>query len=383
MAPTFNYSAKDREGKTVTGTMEAGSDSEVAGALRERHLLPNRISVSRGVPSIPNGHFLERILLSQPISEQIYFFKQVATMLSAGVPLADAMRKIVSRSQGGRLRGAIMDAEQHVSSGGRLSEALGRYPWLFGRLQLSLIEAGESSGLLDQSISQVAEYLEKELASRRRMSAATLYPKIALVMALALLKLPIPLLQQALGPLTHLPEVLIAIAIVVWLAFRLSVQSQPLAYAWDAAKLSFPMIGSLLQKMALIKFARALAALYSAGVPVATSVELAAGASSNAFISSRLSRAAPLLRNGVDPLTALSRTGALTDLVQDMLSTGQMTGNLDGMMEKVAEYYESETESGLHKLTIVIGVLALLIAGIITGVIVITFYAGVYGAMGK
>lgn len=382
MSPTFNYSAKDREGKTVTGAMEANTDGEVAGTLRERNLLPIRISTSMSLPEIPQGHFFERVFLSPPLGHQIYFFKQVATMLSAGVPLADALRKIASRNRGGRLRKAILDAEQHVSSGGRFSEALGRYPWLFGRLQLSLIEAGENSGLLDESISQAAEYLEKELALRRKMSAATLYPKLSLVMALLLLKLPIPMLQQLLGSLTRLPEIILVVCVVLWLVFKLSAQCRPFAYGWDVFKLAIPGLGSLLRKMALIKFARALAALYRAGVPLAASVELAAGASSNHFITDRLEKAAPLLRNGVDPVTALTRTGVLTDLVQDMLSTGQMTGNMDGMMEKVAEYYESETDSGLTKLTIVIGVLVLLAVAVLIGAIVIKFWAGMYGSMG-
>ncbi|MDO8684441.1 MAG: type II secretion system F family protein [Armatimonadota bacterium] len=381
--PAFSYSAKDKQGKTIIGTMEANSVQEVARALREQNLLPQRISahsVRRNTLSFRN--WLLKVFLGPPLAAQMFLYKQLGSMLYSGMSLSQALTTIVDRGRNKRLQQAIIDARDHVMAGGKLSEALGRYPWLFGGLQLSLIEAGESSGMLDKAMAQISGYLDKEIETRRKLSGVTFYPKAAVLLAFVILKLPLPFLVEALGPLRHLPEICIGIGLALWITFKLAMQIPEIAIGWDGFKLYCPGIGSMVHKLALVKFARATAALYSAGLPIARCIETAAAASGNAAIGRKLATAAPALRDGVDIYTALTNTGALTYMVQDMVSTGQMTGNLDEMMQKVAEYYEAEADASMGKLMIIVLIGTLLAAAALAAVILITFYINYHKAVG-
>jgi len=376
--PTFTYSAKDRDGRTAAGTIDAESAQEAARALRERGLTPQRIRERS--PSRSFTEILERAFLSPPIALQMLFFKQLATMLSAGMSVSEALGKMANRSGLRRLRRPIAEVEGQVAAGGRLSDGLGRYPWIFGGLPLSLMEAGEISGGMDRAAEQAATYLEKDMEIRRKLSWGTFYPKAVLVVALLILKfIPFPITHGPLGFLREHMLSIIALGFLAWLLVRAVFRAPGVARGWDLVKLGVPGIGSVVRKFALAKFARAVAVLYAAGVPIARCVELAAEATGNNAIRDRLATAVGPLRNGVDLHTALSRTGGLTDIVQDMVSTGQITGNLDTMLNKTAEYYEAEAEAGMHKTIVVVSIVVLLIAAALIGYLVIMFYSGLYG----
>ena len=262
-----------------------------------------------------------------------------------------------------------------------MSEALRRYPWLFAPMHLALIEAGETSGGLDRAAGQVANYVEKDLDVRRKMSRGTLYPKLLLLLAPLILNLDewvVGSLNSYLSKVGHQIVPLLVAVLAVWLVFKIAVQIPAVAYAFDALKLFVPGIGGVVRKFALAKFARSAALLYDAGAPIGPSIELAADASANAFIATRLKTAVPALRRGVDLHTALSETGALTGTVEDMLAAGQVSGNVDAMLNKVGEYFEAEAEAGMDRTILIVGIGVYLLVALYVGFQIVGKLAGGY-----
>ena len=375
---TFRYSAKDANGQTVIGTLAAGSEQEAAGALREQGLVPQKIAEeSAAHASASFGELLSRVFLGPPLARQMFFFQQLATMLSAGMSVGNALERIAGRIRG-RLRRPVVEAQEHVTAGGRLSEVLDRYPWLFSGLPVSLTQAGEETGGLDRAARLAAEYLEKEINIRRKFSRATLYPKLLLLVVFLIATLPLPVLNRPVVLLPMSPVSVLIIALILWLVLRIALQFPAIAAAFDAFKLVIPVIGGTVRKFALAKFSRAMAILYSAGIPVSNCVETAARASGNQAISKSLAAAAGPLRQGVGLEAALTRTGALTSLAGDMVATGEVTGNLDEVLGKVADYYEAEAESSMDKMALISGVVGFVLVAIIVGYAVISAYERLY-----
>ncbi|MDO8588305.1 MAG: type II secretion system F family protein [Armatimonadota bacterium] len=385
--PTFNYTARDKQGRTIAGSMDATSDREVAGTLREQGLLPQRISTASQIARSEGlGDFLTRAFLPVSLGTRMFLFRQLATMLHAGMPVGQALSSIASHTRNKRICRALSEVHEHVVAGGKLSEAMRRYPWLFGDLELALIESGELAGGMDRAAAQAADYLEKQLEVRRKFSRATFYPKALLLAVILIPPLPALILdgfQAYLNAVLKTAVPLVLLSLTIWIVFRIALQSPGFARMWDGFKLGIPGIGGNVRKFALAKFARAAAVLYAAGAPMAQSVETAAAASGNRFVGKRLAATSSALRNGADLHSALSDSKVLTPLLEEMIATGQMTGNVDEMMNKIAEYYEAEAESGMDKLAVVIGIVAFLLVALYIGVTVIGGYSSLGGIYGR
>ena len=382
--PVFDYSARDNQGRTVAGTLDAASDRDVARTLRERGLLPQHIrEVSRRGESSSFGELLARAFLVPSLASRMFLLRQLATMLHAGMPMGQAIASIADRTRNRRLRAVLLDAQQHVMSGGPLSEALARHSWAFGALEMALIKSGELAGGMDKSAAQAADYLEREIEVRRKFSRATFYPKMLVLACVFIPPLPVLILgspEAYLRIIFHTTLPIMIVAGIVWAVLRVALQSPPVAEAWDTVKLAIPGIGGNVRKFALAKFARATAVLYAAGAPAAECVEVAAAASGNRYIGGRMARTAGAVRDGQDLHSALSQSKVLTPLVEQMLATGQMTGDVDAMLNKVAEYYEAEAEAGMDRLAVIVGIVAFLAVAFYIGAIVVAGYSKIGSA---
>jgi len=395
---SFNYKAKDRQGRTVTGTIEADSTSHAAGIIREMGHLPMDITPAGGtrgaVPTKEAGSVLVRYFIfplwtGVNIRALALFYRQLATMLGSGMSISEALRSLGSRT-GGRLGAIIREALDVIQQGGTLSQTLERHPRVFSRLQLSLVRVGESSGLLEAMAARIASYLEYEMSIRQMIAKAAVYPIVVLTLAFAVwVGLPHVGVAVDKGAWQFLKAVwptvwfwlVLGVALIVVL--KLVFQFETPRLVWDAVKVQPPIIGGTARKIAMSRFCRALAVLYSAGVTLSEAVSASADACGNLFLGRGIKPAVSAIQAGQGLTESLAKTRAVSPMVLDMLTTGERTGSMDAVLLKVADYMDEEADATIHKLGIALFVLAVLVVAAIVLIIAARFYSGYFGGILK
>lgn len=374
--PLFEYKAKDRQGKTRSGTVEAADEHTVAAMIREKGAYPLDIrpAVTHSAEATTTqgeaGSYIVRKLIypiwtGVNLRALVFFYRQLAVVLNAGMSLSEALAGVGERTKG-RLGRIILEFKTAVQNGQKLSEQMARHPRIFSSLQISLIDAGERGGLMEVMMDKIATYLEYELSIRHKLSRIMFYPLLLVFFIITLPYLYI-LISRGFKAYAVLvgskiaPIALFFLAAVV--VAKLLIQFRPMRLIWDFIKTCPPVLGTLAAKLAMTRFSKAFASLYSAGLPVASAVVISADTCGNLFFSSRLKTAARDLSSGMMLSEALKKTGVLLPLVLDMISTGEKIGNPGPVMEKVAEYLDDEIESTLYKLGIALFVVMMLIVG--------------------
>lgn len=416
---TFTYQARDLEGKDVSGIIEADDARGAANSLREQGLftlhlaptmnarpatvvLPNGATQTNGsftpgyTPTAPrtprigeqSSVHVAPFLVSVPLPELAMMYRQMGTLFNAGVPMVQAITTLAQQSRSSRLRAILTDAANVVASGHPFSHAMEKHPNVFAPIQIELIRAGETGGLLETMCNRLADYLERELETRRKLKRETLYPKIVLSVA-GLVILILSFVQSGMGKSgvnlvvsrISFAAIVAAIAFGVWWLGRYLNQYPAFGAAWDRFKMLIPGTGDVARKYATARFARAMAALYSGGVNLFRAVEIGARACGNRAIGEQILSYAPALNNGEGISGMLARSGLLSPLAIQMARTGEQTGSLDTMMNKVADYLENEADAKAHQVAVVTGVLALLLAAAVVAYIVISFYVGMFSGI--
>lgn len=394
--PVYDYRAKDRSGNTVTGTVSAVDERAAADMIREMGHLPMDIHAGREArvaqQSTEAGNAFARYIIyplwtGVNIKMLALFYRQLSTMLGSGMALSEALRSIGHRTRG-RLGVIIAEMQENVSRGGPMSATMSRYPKVFSRLQIGLVRAGEGGGLMDQMVERIASYLEYEIKIRALIAKATVYPIIILISALVAF-ICVPhlevLVNDGSGPFFALIwpglRAWILWFIVIIVVMKLLFQFETVRIVWDCVKVQFPGVGGNARKIAMSRFSRALAVLYTSGMSMAESIDIAADACANLYIGRRVKFAIPGAQSGVGLTESLTRTGAVSPMVLDMLSVGERAGSMDTVLQKVADYMDEEVDASIHKLGIALFVLMILIAGVVVGYIVIKFFMGFYGKL--
>lgn len=383
----FSYKAKDKAGNTVTGSIDAVDERAAAAQVREMGYLPMDIRPVRSAPAARKtseaGSILARYLIypfwtGVNIRSLAAFFRQMSTLLGAGMSMSEALRSAGSRTRG-RLGCIIAEANDAVMRGELLSSAFGHHPRVFNNMILSLLRAGETGGLLVQMIDNIASYLEYELSVRRQISKAMFYPGLIFFFIIVMPHVPTLILNGEYAFLVSLwssLKIWLPWFIVMIIVMKFLFQFESIRLIWDLVKITPPVIGTTARKIAMSRFSRALALLYSAGLTVSEAVRVASDACANVYIGRKIQYAIPALNAGQGIVESLEKTGAVMPMVLDMLVMGEKTGNLGSILQKTADYMDEEVDATIHKLSIVLFVLSILIAGIIVGAMVIQFYAG-------
>ncbi|MHB0912565.1 MAG: type II secretion system F family protein [Armatimonadota bacterium] len=375
----FNYKAKDQSGCTVTGTMEGTDERSVRLQLRELgyYVLDLRKRRNGNAARVVN-----QILGGVPARDMAVFYRELTTMLRAGMSIHQAASLLSQQGVSRRLRRVCAECVPHLQSGGKLSEVLARYPWLFPEMHISLIQTGETGGSLDLMFERLSEYMEHEYALRQKLRMQTFYPKILVLAVIFIPSLPTLIfkgtgayLAATLGTLAHL----LFWGLLLWAIYRLLCLIPSVRYAFDMLKLAIPKIGPASKMLAIGRFCRVFSTMWSAGIPPAQGVLHGARATGNAYLARRLMAAAPLVEQGESLTTALARTYVLQPLMLNMLSTGEHTGNMDEMLDKAAVYSESEGALALNQSAVVIGVLLYLGVALYIASVVISGWEG-YGS---
>ncbi len=389
---TYTFKAMDLAGIPASGEVEAESKQAVADQLKARGLV---------VVDIANKYKSRELNLSMfqrvKASDLAVASRQLSTMVSSGMSILRAMNVLENQTESKVLKETFSAVARDIEAGLLLSDALERHPKVFGPLYVAMARAGESGGLLEESLLRVADQLEKDAALKRQIRAAMIYPSLVIFFAvgvmLALVAFLIPVFQNVFkefgGKLPALTQFMVGFsklirhqwyilivvtvgAVVAFTWFRKSDWGRP---HWDAFKLRVPMkIGDVVQKVALARWSRTLASLVSAGVPIMQAIDITGKTSGNLVVEKAMDDVIVAVKNGgrlSDPLRA---SPVFPVMVSHMVGVGEETGALDSMLAKVADFYESEVETAVKTLTSIMEPVMIVTVGSIVGVIVISMY---------
>lgn len=325
------------------------------------------------------------------IDERVMLFRELATLVGSGISLGEALHILRSRSGSIELRRSIADASDRISKGERFSETMKDHPKIFSRLNQAIMVAGEESGRIDEALEEMATYLEHEQELRRTISRETFYPKIlvgACIFIPLLTRMLIAAIMtsgaQAFAIGLHALgwyALLAGICAIIWFIYNNYRSTEQGAYNIDRSKLSVPVFGLLITHIAWAKICRAIGALYKAGVSTASALELAAPACGNRAIEKTLLRAIPHVQRGEKLSEALGKSGYIPELPMRMLQTGEETGDIDATMEKVASYFEAQSKTSIHRLSILIIPFAVILVGIVVLIMAMQAYGGYFTGM--
>jgi type II secretory pathway component PulF len=323
------------------------------------------------------------------------FFRQFGTMLEAGVPIVQALDTLSGQGRNPKFQHVIKEIKGHVEAGREISAGMQRYPEVFAPLALSLVRAGEEGGFVAQSFKMLADYTEKEIALRNLIKRLTLHPKIVLGASIVVFG-GANIFIGALGkesilasPLTNwITWVFLGpLIIAAFLFFRVGLANPRIKYNWDRFLVKFPFgVGQTVHEFAMSKFGMALAFLYKGGVPVGKAIGLAADACGNEYLRAQISPATRRLETGAGITDTLRGTQAFSPIVMDMVDTGEHTGNLDGMLLRMSNFYEDEAETRAKQVAQIFAVIMLVLTAIYVCYILVLAYsklAANYGTAGS
>ncbi len=395
--PTYTYTARDQRGQQSSGQLDAESEGVAASRLRADGLWVTDLRAVGGKSPVVDrpeastdasveDDFWKRVF--SPVSQKdlSLFYRQLHAMLVAGIGVYHAMTTLAGPNQtpSPELRRVAGVMAQDMLEGGRLSATMQKFPWLFDRMQVRMVEAGEAGGLLVDILERLAEYTERDHNLRMEVKRRTLYPKILLAALIFIPAVP-TLVLSGFGPFAA--EVMrtgglaVIVAVGIWLLLRMFAKTEAGRVTIDQVKLAIPVVGPLVRKLAAARFARTLAALYGAGVPIASSLGYAGEACGNHLLEAASRRMKPALEHGNSISQTLASSRFFPPMFVGMVATGETTGSLDQSLNKAAEYYENEALHATVQLTVIMGVALLLAAGIMIGMKVIGAWTGHYGGV--
>jgi len=404
--PAYTYLIKDEAGGRSEGEIKADSlDLAMKKLSAGNQIIVKLEEVDTSWDFI--GPFIDEINLSIerfknriPLSNLVFFTRQLATMYSAGLTLERAIRGLASEERHPKMKKVLTNVGENIRKGLSLSEALQRHPGVFSTLFVSLTKAGEVSGNLEEILDELATYLENLDDVRRKVRSAMTYPIFMVVFLFAMMSAMfmwiIPMfsdvyvqlganLPAATRKLVSLSEwisinfstvvlSLFGVAVGLWLVAK----TRRGGYIIDSIKLRTPIFGSLLNQSKLNKFSKTLGILLNAGVPVIEAMNLIAKIVSNRVYEVAIGDATEYIRDGFNITSALRRTEVFPPILLQLSATGEETGELDTLLDKAADYYYKQVNALVERMTTLIEPILILMVGVIIGVMVIITYLPVF-----
>ncbi len=389
----FEYKARTRRGEVLQDKVEGNDTASVVSGLRQQGLLVIDVKEQ----SVGQKDILEPFKRVSA-DDVVIFTRQFATMINAGLPIVRSLNILSEQAANKKFEDVIVDVREDVEAGLSLSDALDKHPKVFNRLYVEMVRAGEVGGILDGVLLRIADQLEGDQDLRRKVKSAMTYPTVVLIMAIlaaaVMLIFIVPIFAQMfedLGGTLPLPtriamglsDILTGIgglfvgALLIggtffFLRWKSTEQGRKV---WDPIVLKIPAkIGDVVQKVALARFARTLGTLSSAGVPILQALEITANSSGNYVIERALLKSRDSIRQGIPIYTPLEDEPVFPPMVTRMIAVGEETGDLDGMLSKIGDFYESEVDATVKSLTSIIEPLMIVVVGGIVGGIIVAMY---------
>ncbi len=401
--PTFEYSGKNGVGHMMTGEVIASTPQEAIHMLRRQELfitrLEEKVTDSSGPKNTPAGWAFTQRVSSK---ELVGFTHQLATLIRAGVPLLECLDLLGSEAGSPRFKQVLQEIREKVEGGSFLAKALSHYPEIFPPIYVSLVEVGESTGRLDESLTQLAQYLEKQTRLRAKILSALAYPALLVSVALGVLVFlcvwVVPLFSELFSEmgeaLPWLTMVVISLAeglrdygllvmvlggLILW-GIRGLLRNPGIREKQDAILLTIPVFGPVLRKAAVVRVARTLGSLVQHGLPLLQAVDLTRGVIGNVALERGLHQALKQVEQGM-PLSEALRAqgpGLFPGMMTQMIKVGESTGSMDGMLGKIADLFEQEVDRSIATMTALVEPAIILLVGSAIAVVVIAMYLPIF-----
>ena len=409
----FHYDAKDRSGKTVSGTHSASGEPELLSWIRGNGWVPLNVSQHREISLSTSGDKLgetgkergEFWDLSPRIKlrDKLIFFRQLATMIAAGIPVTASLAILTEQTQNKRFRRVLTKVYKRVSAGTTLGAALAENPKCFDAITIPLVRSGEESGTLDMSLAKIAGFMEDQDNLRKKIVSAMTYPAVVIGIALIVLgvmvAVVIPQFEKAFGNLNielpaltlmtfrfgrwmeHnwyvIPLVIFAVALLLAQLRRMKSMKLPI----DTFLLKIPVFGDIAFKAALTRSFRTMGSLLRSGVPVLSALEMTADVAGNEKIKLGFLE----MRDGAAMGKALNATvrekKLFPPMISHMIAVGEETGRTDDMLEKIADWYDAELSEKIKRLSSVLEPVMVVFVGVIVGFMVLAIFLPIISAI--
>lgn len=392
---SFTYDGMNRQGQNVHGEVVADNSSAAMDKLREAGIIVTDIKEKVINEKKKSGG------KKVSIQDVAVFARQMAAMISAGVPVTRALATLAKQTTNPTLAAAIVDISENVESGMPLSDAFAMYPKIFDDLFVAMIATGEVGGILEQSLISLANQLQKNKALKDNIKSAVSYPKnigiFAIVLLLAMLAFMVPIFQKMIPAKTELNGLTqfifnasnslrtqwylwILVAAVIIVALRFIIKSKFAHDFWEKNKLHMPLLGDFITKMVVARFCRTLATLLSGGVTAVEALQSAGPTSGSDLIRNAVDNAISDIEEGKSISDSLDKSGLFPPMVTGMIAIGEEAGTLPELLDKVAEFYEEDVETTSRNLGSIIEPIALIGIGGLVGAMLISLYLPIFTA---
>jgi general secretion pathway protein F len=395
--PVFEFRALEPSGKQKTGILDADSAREARLKLKEQKVHVVELKV-RGTGGGAAGHarreWVPAFLRRRHADEVAGVTRQLATMLRSGIPLAQSLGALIDQAEHPDLEAVLRDIREKVTQGAALSDALAHHPDYFNDLFVNMVRAGQAAGTLDEVLKRLADYLQKQNRLRARIKAALAYPMVMVIVGtlvviglmsfvvpriLSVIKaqgrkgtLPLPT-QILIGASNFIRDwwwlVLLLLALL-WVMYRGALKSEAFRYRKDRFLLRLPLFGDLLRKAAVSRFAVTLSTLLKSGVPALHALTIVKDVVGNQVLGRVVGEVHDRILEGADISTPIKRSGVFPPVVGYMISIGEQSGQLEEMLERVAESYDEELEISTSKLTSILEPILIVAMALVVGFIV-------------
>ena len=393
LSKPFIWEGTDKSGKKIKGKSLASDEAAVRADLRRKEIVPTRIRKQRQGLFAGGGKITT--------ADIAIFSRQLATMLSAGIPLVQAFEIVGSGHENAAMQKLILSIKADVEGGSALAEALAKQPLYFDDLFVNLVEAGEQAGALESLLDKIATYKEKTEAIKKKIKKALTYPAAVLVVALVvttiLLIFVIPSFEDLfkgfgadlptftrmvidLSAFVRTKGILILIGIIAAVAAFLyfKKRSRPFRHFLDRMMLKAPIIGPILEKASIARYARTLSTMFAAGVPLVEALESVAGATGNIVYEVGVLEMRDEVATGQRLQQAMENTDLFPNMVNQMIAVGEESGSLDEMSAKVADFFEEDVDNAVDNLSSLLEPLIMGILGVLVGGLVVAMYLPIF-----
>lgn len=400
--PSFQWKGRNRSGEYVKGEIAASSPDAVAQELHKLDIYPINIAKKSEFFSLSLSGAKKEISSKTRISDTnlIVFTRQFSSLVDSGVPILQGLSIIIEQQKNKDLKGILMKIRESIEGGMSLSESLRKFPRVFNELYVNLVDSGEKGGVLDKVFRRLSVYFEKILKLKRKIKGAMVYPLIVLAVAVAviiiLMTFVIPVFAKLFASVgAKLPTLttyvidfsdfmrsnvlyiilgIIAVAVIIKLYHRNEKGRRNID--WFILKL--PLFGDLFRKVSIARFSRTLSTMVESGVPILAGLDIVSKISGNKIIEESLVTAREEVMSGAPLSQALNKTGLFPPLVIQMVIVGERTGNLDAMLEKVADYYDEEVDNAVNNLTQMLEPALIIFLGVVVGTLVVAMYLPIF-----
>ena len=387
----FQWEGRDKRGSRIKGKSLAPDEQTLRAELRRQGVAPSRIRKQR---QLRRGGKVNA-------ADIAVFSRQLATMLTAGIPMVQAFDIVANGSEKPAMQKLILDVKADIEGGTSLHEALAKHPLYFDDLYVNLVEAGEQAGALESLLDKIATYKEKTEALKKKVKKALFYPAavlaVAVLVTIILLVFVIPqfeALYKGFGAdlpaftqfVIHISQIVqhdgVFIAMVlagaVWTFIYFKKRSKAMREFLDRLILKLPIIGPILNKAAIARYARTLSTMFAAGVPLVEALESVAGATGNIVYENAVNNMRDEVSTGQRLQRAQENTGLFPNMVNQMIAVGEESGSLDEMSGKVATFYEAEVDNAVDAMSSLLEPLIMVVLGVLVGGLVVAMYLPIF-----